>query len=147
MWIREETIVNASPKEVFDISRDIDLHLEHGKDQGEIVVDGRRSGLMLKGESVTWEAKHLGIRQRMTVMMEEAIEPHLIITRMTKGPFAHFVHYHRIEAKGNQTLLTDDLFIKAPFGIFGYIAEVILLKSYFRKFIKLRNAQLKKHFD
>jgi ligand-binding SRPBCC domain-containing protein len=144
MWIRIQTLFNATPKEVFDISRSIDLHLESGKEENEKVVAGRSSGLMIKGESVTWEARHLGVSQRMTVLMEETIDPTLIITRMVKGPFAYFVHYHRIEQQGYKTLLTDDLFFKAPFGIFGWIAEWLFLKRHLTKVIQKRNEGLKK---
>lgn len=144
MWIREETIINATPKAVFDVSRDIGLHLEHGKAHGEIVVKGRTEGLMQQDEIITWEAKHLGMRRRLTVLMEKTIDPELIITTMTKGPFSHFVHFHRIQAQGNQTLLIDDVFIKAPFGILGYFAEILFLKKYMRDFIRNRNAHLKK---
>jgi ligand-binding SRPBCC domain-containing protein len=144
MWIRIQTPFNSTPKEVFDISRSIDLHLESGKEENEKVVAGRSSGLMIKGESVTWEARHLGVSQRMTVLMEETIDPTLIITRMVKGPFAYFVHYHRIEQLGDKTLLTDDLFFKAPFGILGWIAEWLFLKRHLTKVIQKRNDGLQK---
>jgi ligand-binding SRPBCC domain-containing protein len=147
MWFRIETKMLASPKAVFDASRDIGLHLENGKAHGERVVEGRTSGLMQKGETVTWEAKHLGIKQTMTVQMEEAIDPTLIITRMLRGPFAYFVHYHRIIPFENGTLLVDEVSAAAPLGILGYLVEQGILKKHLYALIVSRNKDLKSYVE
>jgi len=61
-----ETIIHASREICFDLARDIDAHcVSTGKTQ-ERAVAGRTSGLIEMSETVTFEAVHFGVRQRLT---------------------------------------------------------------------------------
>ena len=56
----------AAPIEVcFDLARDIDFHTRSLSHTGERAIAGRTTGLIDLGESVTWEARHLGIRHQL----------------------------------------------------------------------------------
>ena len=60
------TRIKAEPHVVFDLSRSIDFHIESTIHTNEKAIDGRTSGLIQLGESVTWRAKHFGFYQNLT---------------------------------------------------------------------------------
>jgi len=61
-----ETLIGAPPERCFDLSRSVELHLEAAASTGERAVGGVTSGLLGAGDTVTWEARHLGRRWRLT---------------------------------------------------------------------------------
>ncbi len=69
--IELHTQINAPTQTVFNLSRSIDLHIESTKQTGEQAIAGRTSGLIKLGETVTWRAKHFGIRQDLTSKITE----------------------------------------------------------------------------
>lgn len=58
--------IAAPADRCFDLSRDIGVHQESMRFSQEVAVAGVTAGLIGPGESVTWEARHFGIRWRMT---------------------------------------------------------------------------------
>lgn len=64
-----EILIDAPIGLCFDLSRDVATHTQTTGKTKEKVVGGKVSGLLEKGESVTWEATHFGIRQRLTAML------------------------------------------------------------------------------
>jgi hypothetical protein len=61
-----QTQINAPVERCFDLSRSIDLHMISTSYSEEKAVEGVTSGLIGQGETVTWEAKHFGIIQRLS---------------------------------------------------------------------------------
>ena len=55
------TVINAPIQLVFDHARNIDTHQDSAAESNEIAVAGTTSGLINKGETVTWRGKHFGI--------------------------------------------------------------------------------------
>ena len=92
--IEIRTEVRAPLDRCFDLSRDIDLHLVSMRATGERAVAGRTSGLIGLGEEVTWEARHLGVRQRFTSRITEFARPHYFQDRMVRGAFRSFARDH-----------------------------------------------------
>ena len=64
--IKLETEINAPIERVFDLVRCIDLHAETMRKHDEKAVGGVTEGLININETVTWEATHFGIRQKLT---------------------------------------------------------------------------------
>lgn len=54
-----ETFIKAPQQIVFDLSRSVDLHKSSMLKHKEEIIDGVSSGLVNKGDTVTWQAKHL----------------------------------------------------------------------------------------
>ncbi|MDZ4782193.1 MAG: hypothetical protein SGJ19_18250 [Planctomycetia bacterium] len=77
------------------MARDIDFHTRSLEGTGERAVAGRTTGLIGPGESVTWEARHLGIRQRLTVEVSTFDRPCYFRDVMMAGAFQSFAHDHR----------------------------------------------------
>ena len=56
------TDIRAPIERVFDLSLSIDMHKASMAGSGETAVAGVTSGLIGLGESVTWRARHFGVR-------------------------------------------------------------------------------------
>jgi ligand-binding SRPBCC domain-containing protein len=137
------TIISAPAERVFDLARSIDAHTASASESGERAVEGRTSGLLEEGETVTWEATHFGVKQRLKVKMTKVERPFLFEDEMVSGAFSSMSHQHRFEAKNGETRMTDRFEFRAPLGFLGRIAESMFLTSYLKFFLKKRNEQLK----
>jgi ligand-binding SRPBCC domain-containing protein len=141
--IELETQIDAPIERVFDLARSIDAHMASTKGSGERAVAGRTSGLIGEGETVTWEATHLGIKQRLSVRVTKFDRPHLFGDEMISGAFASMNHTHRFTESGEGTVMKDEFHFSAPFGILGRIAEAMFLTAYMKRFLAKRAAELK----
>lgn len=84
-----EVYVDAPVEVCFDLTRNVDVHTETTARTKERAVAGVTSGLMEKGDTVTWEAMHLGVKQRLTAKIIEMDKPHGFTDAMVKGAFIH----------------------------------------------------------
>ncbi len=143
--IELETLIPASTEVVFDLARNVEAHTASTSQTGERAIAGRTTGLLELGDSVTWQARHLGIRQRLTVQITAMNRPHYFEDRMLKGAFASMSHRHDFirTTGGASTLMKDSFTFRAPMGPQGRIGERVFLTAYMSKFLIQRNAQLK----
>jgi ligand-binding SRPBCC domain-containing protein len=138
-----ETLIAAPIERCFDLSRSIDLHTDSMKHTGERAIAGRTRGLIELGETVTWEAKHFGIRQNLTSKITEFEYPNYFVDEQVSGAFKSIRHEHRFERRGNQTLMTDNFIFESPLGLLGRLANVLFLKSYMKILLLKRNEIIK----
>src|ERR1700679_4027156 len=101
------TEINAPVERCFDLARSIELHLLSTRKTKERVVAGRASGLIEKGETVTWEAVHFGVKQRHSSIIPEMKRPYFFSDEMVEGTFKSLYHEHHFGAKGSVTEMTD----------------------------------------
>lgn len=142
--LRVETLIAAPVARCFDLSRSVDAHVLSAAETDERVVEGRTSGLLELGEEVTWEARHFGIRQRLSSRIVVMQRPQFFQDRMTRGAFKSFEHDHLFsETPNGETLMVDLLRIEAPWGLLGRVAERCLLASHLRRFLEQRAHALK----
>jgi ligand-binding SRPBCC domain-containing protein len=145
--IKLETRIHASIEICFDVSRDIDVHIESTKDTGETAIAGTTSGLIGLGESVTWRARHLGIWQTLTSKITAFNYPVYFTDEMVQGAFTSFKHEHIFEATENNTLMTDVFQFESPLGILGKLANRLFLRAYMRNLLVHRNEVIKKEAE
>jgi ligand-binding SRPBCC domain-containing protein len=107
-------------------------------------VGGRTSGLMELGEDVTWEAVHLGVRQRLTARITAMDRPRAFVDEMVRGAFARFRHIHEFHEERGGTRMVDDFDYRAPLGILGRIADVLFLERYMTRFLAERADHLRR---
>lgn len=136
--------IDAPSSLCFDLARNIDVHMETTSETGERAVGGKTEGLMEKGDTVTWEAKHLGVRQRLTAQIVEMERPTMFTDVMVKGAFQSFTHVHEFHEHDNGTIMTDTFSYRSPFGLLGVCADLLFLKRYMRRFIVQRAQELKR---
>lgn len=139
-----ETLIDAPLQTCFDYARNVEAHMKSTEQTKEKAIAGVTNGLMREGDTVTWEATHFGIKQRLTAEITGMSEPDWFIDEMTKGAFKWFVHTHRFEDLGGVTLMVDQFAYKAPFGILGNLANVCFLKKYMKSLLEKRASELKK---
>ena len=142
--IKLETYFDAPIEKVFDMCRDIDVHKYTAQQTNERAVGGVTTGLIKLGETVTWEARHLGVKQRLTSKITKMEFPNFFQDEMVKGAFKSFKHEHFFEFEGTGTRLKDVFTYVSPLGFLGNIADHLFLKRYMTSFLTKRNQALLK---
>ena len=139
-----QTFISAPMEICFNLARSIDLHkisLEH---TSEKAIDGRTGGLIEKGEFVTWQAKHFGLNQKLSVKITEMNPPVYFCDEMTQGAFKTMRHEHFFGQKENGTLMTDKFFYEVPFWIFGRVFNTLILENYMKRLLQTRNQTIRR---
>ncbi|KJQ55132.1 SRPBCC family protein [Microbacterium sp. SA39] len=134
-----ETIAAAPPTVVFDVSLDPTLHLRSMARYGETMVEAPAGGVFTEGSTVTWRARHFGIRFRLRSVVFDIDPPHGFSDRQLAGPFAAFLHEHRFEEHAVATLMHDTVTFRSPFGPLGRFVDAVFLRAYMRRLIADRN--------
>lgn len=137
------TIIKAPIEIVFNNSRNIDLHQQSASQTNEKAIAGRTSGLIEKGETVTWKGKHFGFYiQHQSIISEMHLYAYFVDEQL-KGYFKSFKHQHFFEEKNGVTIMQDILQYETPFGIFGKLFDLVFLKKHLVQFLLYRNEVLK----
>jgi ligand-binding SRPBCC domain-containing protein len=142
--IKLETLIRAPIELCFDLARDVEVHMASTAETGERVVAGVASGLMELNDEVTWEARHLYVRQRLTSRITAFERPRMFVDEMQRGAFKSLRHLHLFLSEGDGTRMMDELSFTSPCGIFGRIADALLLESYMRRFLIKHNEYIKR---
>lgn len=141
------TQIVASVEQCFALSLSIDAHTGSMARAKELAVAGVTSGEIGLGETVTWSARHFGIRFRMTSKITEFDRPKRFVDEQISGPFKRWWHEHEFVADENGTLMIDRIEFDAPLGFLGSIAETLILGRYMEQLIVQRNAWLKNELE
>ena len=137
------THVAAPPERVFDACLEVDLHTASMAGSGERAVGGVTSGRLGLGDRVTFEARHLGIRWRMTARVSEFDRPAYFADEQERGPFKRWHHAHHFASDGaGGTVMRDVVAFTAPCGPLGAFVERLVLRAYMIRLIQSRNRYL-----
>ncbi|CAM4109268.1 SRPBCC family protein [Lederbergia lenta] len=142
--IRHEQFIRASVNVCFDLARNVNIHTKTTSNTKEIIVGGVSNGLLEEGDTVTWEAVHFGVKQRLTAKVIQMEKPNMFVDIMLKGAFSSFIHTHQFVEKESGTLMIDTFDYTSPFGFIGIMADKLFLEKYMREFIISRAKELKK---
>ena len=138
------TEIDAPPAGCFDLARDVDFHVQSLQHTGERVVGGVQTGLLGTGDEVTWEGRHLGVRQRLTSRITAFDPPRWFQDRMIKGAFRSFEHDHHFEASPTGgTIMRDVVRFGSPAAGFGWLVDRVVLRPYLRRLIRQRGVAIK----
>lgn len=138
------TGIAAPPRRVFDLSLEVEVHTASMAGSGERVIGGVSSGRMKLGDTVTWQARHFGLRWRMTSLISACDPPGHFVDEQVTGPFKRWCHAHHFEPDGNGgTVMRDIVDFAAPLGPLGAIAEFIVLNRYMPRLVRIRNDHVK----
>jgi ligand-binding SRPBCC domain-containing protein len=141
--IQLTTIIDAPVQRCFDLARSIDFHERTTAETNEKAIAGVTSGLINKGEQVTWRAKHFGIHQNLTSVISEMEAPFYFEDRMLKGAFKSIRHKHFFKEADGRTVMRDEFEFEAPGRIIGKLFSRLVLTKYLKGFIEQRNQMLK----
>ena len=138
------TDIRAEIESCFDLARDIGFHVRSLEHTNERAIAGRTDGFIELNESVTWEAKHLGMTRQMTVAITAMDRPSHFRDEQTDGQFKYFIHDHFFKDLGNgMTRMRDEIGFASPYGLIGCCVERVFLAHYLRKLIVERNRAIK----
>ncbi|PWW26650.1 hypothetical protein DFO73_110224 [Cytobacillus oceanisediminis] len=142
--IEHQQFIKAPVKICFDLARNVEIHTQTTSKTKERAVGGVREGLLELGDTVTWEAIHFGIKQRLTAKVTLMEKPHKFVDIMVKGAFQSFIHTHQFIEEAGGTTMIDKFQYKSPFGLISVVADKLFLEKYMRAFIVSRAKALKK---
>ena len=142
-----ETFIAAPRETVFNLSRNIDLHIISTQHTKEEAIAGVTSGLIGPGEEVTWRAKHFGIYQKLTSKITAFEFPDFFVDEMVRGAFKKFRHLHHFIAKDEGTLMIDTFDYTSPWSILGRCTDVLFLKKYMTQLLRKRNSVIKEYAE
>ena len=127
----------------FDLCRDLEVHTRTVPHTRERLVGEKTSGLAELEDVLTFEATHLGVRQRLSSLITEFERPHLFADEALSGAFASLQHVHTFAEVPGGTLMRDALTWTSPLGVWGTVADWLFLKRYLLRFLAIRNRNLK----
>lgn len=137
------TSIKNTCEVVFDLSRSIDLHLISTSKTNEKAFAGTTSGLIDLNDTVTWQADHLFKKRYFTSKITAFNYPFSFTDEMIKGDLQSFSHQHIFKRNAEGTLMTDVVYLKAPYGLLGDIVMALFLKNYFKNLLEERNNIIK----
>ena len=137
------TEIHAPLGRCFDLCRDLEVHSRTVAHTRERLVVAKTTGLAEAGDVLTFEAVHLGVRQRLVSRISEVERPVMFADDMVSGAFARLRHVHTFTATERGTLMRDRLEWDSPLGVLGRIADRLFLERYMRRFLVTRNRNLK----
>lgn len=138
-----ETFIQAPKELCFDLARSTDLHVESAEFSSEKIVAGVSTGLLKLNDTVTFEGRHFGIRQRMSTQITKFNRPYSFSDSQITGIFKSFVHDHSFIEKNEGTVMTDTITFKCPYGPIGFLVDP-LIKLHIAKFMQIRVTKIKK---
>ena len=137
------TKIKAPKQTVFDLSRNIDIHLQSASKTNEVAIAGVTSGLINLNETVTWRGKHFGFYLTHKSQITAMNFCNYFVDEMEEGKFKSFKHEHFFLEIDGVTIMTDKLQYKTPFGIIGELFNFLFLKKHLTHFLLERNKVLK----
>lgn len=141
--IKLETRIAAPAMRVFLLSLSVDLHVASTAATREQAIEGVTHGIIGPGQSVTWRGRHFGLMLRHTSLITRYEPPFCFEDIMTRGMFASFAHRHIFRPTAAGTSMEDDLTFRAPLGILGFVAERMVLRNYFIRFLEHRDTHIR----
>lgn len=133
------TFIAAPLERVFDLARSIDVQKKSMAHTGEQVVGGTTMGLISKGDTVTWKAKHLMKTRVLRVKITEMNRPLSFTDEMVEGDFKSFRHQHHFKQIDNGIFMIDIVDFETPYGKIGDLVNSFYLTKYLRTILETRN--------
>lgn len=122
-----QTIINSSIQICFDLSRSIDLHKISTAHTKETAIDGCTSG----------------VKQKLTTKITAFEYPYHFCDEQVEGIFKSMKHDHYFQEKDGFAIMNDTFVFESPLGIFGKLANILLLTRYMTNFLVKRNQVIK----
>lgn len=70
-----------------------------------------------------------GIPLKWVSQISSVNAPYMFVDEQLKGPYAYWHHEHTFEEKGGKVLMKDKVTYSVPFGIFGQLANKLIVKG------------------
>jgi len=137
------TEIKSTLEICFDLSRSIDLHKISTDKTNEEAIGGRTKGLIELNETVTWQATHFGIRQKLTSKITAFERPNYFVDEQIEGAFKKIIHQHKFEQFADKVIMKDIFEFHSPFSFLGKIFNKLVLTNYLKRLLINRNQIIK----
>ena len=141
--IQLQTIIRSDINVCFDLSRSIDLHQISTVHTKEKAVAGVTQGLIALNETVTWQAIHFGIKQKLTSKITAFNKPFHFRDEQVKGAFKFIIHDHYFRQLNNEVVMADVFSFRSPVGFVGNLIDKFILTGYLETLLIKRNNIIK----
>lgn len=135
--------IHANIELCFDLARSIDLHVLSTTSSRETAIVGVTTGLIQLHDTVTWQATHLGIRQKFTSHITALERPYYFKDEQLQGIFKSLKHEHFFIEKAGKVVMKDLFEFQSPLGILGILFNHLFLTRYLKNFLIHRNNVIK----
>ncbi len=104
-------------------------------------------GPVKRGTELHFTMTRLGLSQSVRLRMEDWLRGSRVTYRQAEGLFAAWTHTMKFEEHGEAaTLVTDVVDYQMPLGLFGYLADDLLVKRDMTSLLDARLLKAKEHF-
>jgi ligand-binding SRPBCC domain-containing protein len=144
--LEEVAIIRAPIERCFDLARSVEVHLVGNVHWGEqaVAAGGVTTGLVGRGQRVTWRARHFGVWWTLTSEITAMERPTYFRDVQVHGPFGRMEHDHYFRTLGSEETEMRDVFrFGAPLGMLGRVAEWTALRRYMAGLLRERNAAIR----
>lgn len=145
--IKLEIFIKAPIQVCFDTARNIDAHVRSTAWTKERAIAGRTTGMCEEGDTITFQAVHIGVRQKLTSKIVAMKKYSYFEDQMLKGAFKSMRHKHFFEEANGGTIMKDELSYEVPLGFIGKFFDKIYLEQYMTSFLNKRNEYLKEYIE
>jgi ligand-binding SRPBCC domain-containing protein len=89
----------------------------------------------------------LGLKLEWITEISQVVENSYFIDKQIRGPYALWVHEHRIEQRGNGTIMTDLVSYDPGFGFLSTLANALFIRRKLEEIFDFRQRILAKKLD
>jgi ligand-binding SRPBCC domain-containing protein len=94
---------------------------------------------MKSGIEINYDIKLGPVPMRWTSSIEDWRPGDCFVDKQIKGPYAKWSHRHSFEAVGDNTIITDTVSYRLPFGFLGRIAHAVFVKNKLTRIFAFRS--------
>lgn len=138
-----KTEINSTLEICFDLSRSIELHEISTAHTQEQAIAGTTKGLINLHETVTWQAVHFGVLQKLTSKITAYERPYYFVDEQVEGAFKSMYHKHSFEKIDGKIIMSDFFEFQSPLGILGVLFNKCILTNYLKHLLIKRNNTIK----
>jgi ligand-binding SRPBCC domain-containing protein len=142
--IRLMTWIDAPLERCFRLASNVDLHVASIASTGEKAINGVTTGLIVDGETVTWQGRHFGRNLRHTSRIDRWRPYSYFRDVMVEGEFVRFEHEHFFATMDDGTRMRDEIRFCTPYGPIGRLATKMFVRRRLVMFLMRRNAMIKR---
>jgi len=104
-------------------------------------------GALKRGGELHFNMTRVGLTQSVRLRIEDWLRGSRVTYRQVEGLFAAWTHTMKFEEHGEKATLVSDLVdYRMPFGLFGYLADDLLVKRDMNHVLEARLVKAKEHF-
>lgn len=136
--------MNCSVKEAWDFLQDPRNLKKITPESLDFNITNDPPARMYPGTIITYTVRPLfGIKATWVTEITQVNEPESFIDEQRFGPYSMWHHEHKIYEGDGETIMEDLIHYVVPFGIFGQIANSLIVKSQLRKIFAYRQKVVK----